>query len=418
MRSRLTPLARLVYSPIEALSDLRSRAPYGAGAALALSASLLYYDLLGRDLWLLLSALSRDAFEPQISFVFVHLISLAFEGAAPVLFLAVIFVPTTLLAASLLDRPARFSVLLREEYGALVSCVLYAWAAAHILLLGPAILLFRQDALSTGAGEFAIRFAPLPYFAFLVILSVRAVLRSTYARSLAIVGLASISLVALPLAPGLLFILSSPFLLILTIILLRSFLGEMISAHENRERFKRNLQAATLNPADASAHYNLGLIYQQRGLYKEANASFARAVDIDPDEIDAHYQMGRIALREGRLPEAISHFDRAVRLNPDHSQSEVWREIGSTYFQAGQYDDARAAFERFVEKRGGDAEGRYRYGLTLHRLGRKEEAANQMQAVIEAVRTAPAYKYRAEKHWMREAQSFLRAHKDALTGTQ
>lgn len=416
MHSRLTLLAKLVYNPLDALSELRIRFPYAAGGLFALLASLIYYDLLGRDLWLLLSGIKRNAFDPEASFIFVHLFSLLMEGAAPVLFLAVIFVPATILAASFLERGARFSVLLREEYAPLVTCILYSWAVAHILLVAPAMLLLRQDELSTGAGEFAVRFAPLPYFAFLAVLSARTVLRLSSARSLAAVGLASACLIALPLIPGLLFILSSPFLLILTIILLRSFLGEMISSHEARERFKRNLHAATLNPADASAHYNLGLIYQQRGLYKEAAGSFTRAVEIDPDEVDAHYQLGRIARSEGRLGDAINYFDSVVRRNPDHSQNEVWREIGSTYFQAGQYDDARTAFERFVEKRGGDAEGLYRYGLTLYHLGRSEEAANQMQAVIEAVRTAPAYKYRAEKYWMREAQTFLRAHKDALTG--
>jgi tetratricopeptide (TPR) repeat protein len=413
MFSRLTLLAKLAYSPLDALSELRTRSPYLAGGLLALLTSLVYYDLLGRDLWILLAGIERNAFDPEASFILVHLLSLLMEGAAPVLFLAVIFAPAVILAASLVGRGARFSILLREEYAPLVTCLLYSWAIAHILLVGPAMLLFRQDELSTGAGEFAVRFAPLPYFAFLAVLSVKTVLRLSSARSLVTVGLASVFLLALPLLPGLLFVLSSPFLLILTIILLRSFLGEMISAHEARERFKRSLQTATLNPADASAHYNLGLIYQQRGLYKEAAESFARAVEIDPDEVDAHYQLGRIARSEGRLADAISCFDSVVRRSSDHSQNEVWREIGSTYFQAGQYDDARTAFERFVEKRGGDAEGLYRYGLTLHRLGRSEEAASQMQAVIEAVRTAPAYKYRAEKHWMREAQSFLRAHKDA-----
>jgi hypothetical protein len=32
-----------------------------------------------------------------------------------------------------------------------------------------------------------------------------------------------------------------------------------------------------------------------------------------------------------------------------------------------------------------------------------------MQACIEAVKTAPAYKYRAEKRWLNEAQQFLRS---------
>jgi tetratricopeptide (TPR) repeat protein len=258
---------------------------------------------------------------------------------------------------------------------------------------------------------------PLPYFIFLIVLAAHAVLRVGYGGAAGVVALGSLSLVALPLLPRLLFILTSPFLLILVIILLRNFLGDIVSSQRAREDFKRNLEAATLNPADASAHYNLGLIYQQRGQREEAKASFTRAIEIDPEETDAHYQLGRIAREEGRLAEAINHFDAVVSRNTEHSLSEVWREIGHAYFQAAQYEDARVAFERFIDKRPSDAEGRYRYGLTLHQLGRYDDAATEMRACIEAVRTSPAYKYRAEKHWASEAQSFLRS-QGAVAGGQ
>ena len=42
-------------------------------------------------------------------------------------------------------------------------------------------------------------------------------------------------------------------------------------------------------------------------------------------------------------------------------------------------------------------------------MGRRREAAQAMQSCIEAVKTAPAYKYRAEKRWLNEAQQFLRS---------
>jgi len=257
--------------------------------------------------------------------------------------------------------------------------------------------------------EAALRLVPVPYFVFLMLIGVRAVLRAGYGQSAGIVVLGALSLVALPLLPRLLFLLTSPFLLILVIILLRNFLGDMVSAQRAREDFKRNLEASTLNPADGSAHYNLGLIYQQRHQYDEARSSFKRAIEIDPEETDAHYQLGRIAREEGRLADAINHFDAVVTRHPEHSQNEVWREIGNAYFEADQYEDAHGAFERFIDKRPSDAEGRYRYGLTLHRLGRYDDAANEMKACIEAVRTSPAYKYRSEKHWASEAQAFLRA---------
>jgi tetratricopeptide (TPR) repeat protein len=268
---------------------------------------------------------------------------------------------------------------------------------------------YRQGGSDLRVLEAALRLVPLPYFIFLVTVALRAVLQIKYGTAVGVIALGACSLLALPLIPNLLYLLTSPFLLLLVILLLRNFFGSMMSAQRSREEFKQNLEAATLNPADASAHYNLGLIYQQRGQIEEAKSSFRRAVEIDPDEMDAHYQLGRIAREEDRLGEAINHFDPVVRRNPEHSQSEIWREIGRAYFQAGQYEDARAAFERFLDKRPSDAEGHYRYGLTLHRLGCTDEAADEMRACIEAAKTSPAFKYRTEKHWMNEAQAFLRS---------
>ncbi len=240
-------------------------------------------------------------------------------------------------------------------------------------------------------------------------LALNTVLRLTYGKAVGVMGMAALSLVALPLLPRLLYLLTSPFLLILVILLFRNVLGDILSAQRARASFERNLASATLNPADASAHYNLGLIYQQRGQIEEAKASFRRAIEIDSGETDAHYQLGRISREAGRLPEAIAHFEATVQRDQEHSQHEIWREIGRTYLQAGQYEDARNALERFLQYRPSDAEGRYHYGLALYKLGRAQEASDEMRACIEAVRSAPAYKYRAEKQWMNEAEAFLRS---------
>lgn len=412
MRSRLTPLFKLFYNPLQAMTEISARAPYVAGAALALFATFSYYELLsGKLRWMIVGFMHERSMGmlAPIMILTYQIVAGVIRDSSPVLFLAVVFVPACLLATSVIHRRASFSVLLRQEYAPLASCALYGWAAAHLVMLIPATFTFQSGGPSASALESALRLVPLPYFIFLVLIGVHAVLRVSYGGSAGVVALASLSLLALPLLPRLLFLLTSPFLLILVILLLRNIFGDMVSAQRAREDFKRNLESATLNPADASAHYNLGLIYQQRGQLEEAKASFTRAIEIDAEETDAHYQLGRIAREENRLAEAISNFDAVVRRNPEHSLSEVWREIGHTYFQAGQFEDARAAFERFIDKRPSDAEGRYRYGLTLHQLGKYDEAASEMQACIDAVRTSPAYKYRAEKHWAGEAQSFLRS---------
>jgi tetratricopeptide (TPR) repeat protein len=172
--------------------------------------------------------------------------------------------------------------------------------------------------------------------------------------------------------------------------------------------FKQNLESATLNPADASAHYNLGLIHQSRGELDQARERFERALQIDDGEIDASYQLGRIARQQKRYGEAIQNFEHVVTRDPAHSQHEIWREVAATYIAAGQFEDARNALEQFLEHRPSDPEGLYLMGRAHAGLGHKREATNLMQACIEAVKTAPAYKYRASKRWLNEAQQFIK----------
>ena len=83
-------------------------------------------------------------------------------------------------------------------------------------------------------------------------------------------------------------------------------------------------------------------------------------------------------------------------------------EVGATYLAAGQPEDARNALERFLDSRPSDPEGLYLMGRAYAALGQRREATSSMQACIDAVKTAPAYKYRADKRWLNEAQQFIK----------
>jgi tetratricopeptide (TPR) repeat protein len=190
--------------------------------------------------------------------------------------------------------------------------------------------------------------------------------------------------------------------------LLRGYFSDIMGTHRAKAAFKQNLESATLNPADASAHYNLGLIHQSRGELDQARERFERALQIDEGEVDASYQLGRIARQQKRYPDAIKNFEHVVMRDPAHSQHEIWREVAATYIAAGQFEDARNALEQFLEHRPSDPEGLYLMGRAHAGLGHKREATNLMQACIEAVKTAPAYKYRASKRWLNEAQQFIK----------
>jgi tetratricopeptide (TPR) repeat protein len=366
------------------------------------------------------------------------------HGVKIIAVVAMVLVPLLTLVANMFERRGSFRVVITQEYAPLAATIFYALTAANIfaILIATifhysgfqanyvAYMILHADEsraalpASLQTPEFAelfknpvflaysvVAFFHRVFLAIGVVFAVRETFRMSTARAFGVSAVACfaalfVAPIALALFSG---VLGSPFLLILLFLLLRGFFSDIIGGHRAKAAFKQNLESATLNPADASAHYNLGLIHQSRGELDQAQARFERALQIDAEEIDASYQLGRIALQQKRYPEAIQNFEHVVMRNPAHSQYEVWREVAATYIAAGQFEDARTALDQFLEHRPSDPEGLYLMGRAHAGLGHKREATSLMQACIEAVKTAPAYKYRASKHWLNEAQQFIKS---------
>jgi tetratricopeptide (TPR) repeat protein len=427
-------LLLIFYAPGRGLREVRDRAPLGAVGLMALLSQLFYLSV---TQWL--------AGNPFVIAGPGSLLRVVFQSTLSLLMIAGILVPLIAFVANLFERRGRFSLLLQQEFASLASTFLYAWLVANVItvpiavffhfagvqasyvaqslqsvpqvqnwsFLSPEFRVQLQASLSDSALVAQNLFRSVKLFIFLIgsIFSVREVFRVSALRALTI-SMVSLMLAILisPLWILLLSpILASPMLLLILFVLIRGYISGVLRTQRARESFKQNLEAATLNPADASAHYNLGLIHQQRGELEAARERFERAIQIDEDEIDAHYQLGRIALQQKRFADAVRNFEQVVARDQTHSQHEIWREVGATYIAAGQFEDARDALERFLEHRPSDPEALYLMGRAHAGLGHRREAASSMQACIEAVKTAPAYKYRADKRWLNEAQQFIKS---------
>jgi tetratricopeptide (TPR) repeat protein len=447
MTDWLRILGMMFYAPLRGMREARDRGVLGPAVICSYLAQVVYM--------LLMHWLARDAsvFRQGPGAI----VNAFFQAVAPILTVAVVIVPVLTLFANLFDRRGSFSVVLQQEYGSVASVALYALTAASLLtVIIAAIFHFTgfQDAyvasvvqqldsdqmramsdwlrmtpeqlaqaraqLSSPVYVSLHMFETIRFLLMAVggLLTVREVFRFSILRSFAVLvlaGLASfpLSLILYPIFGR---IVGSPFLLLFLFFMLRGYFTSIVSTQRARAAFKQNLEAATINPRDSSAHYNLGLIHQNRNELDQARERFQRAIDIDPDEVDAHYQLGRIARSQNRLPEAISHFEEVVQRDQFHAQHEIWREIGATYVAAGQFADGRDALERFLDRRENDPQGLYLLGRAHAGLGDQREAASSMQACIDAVKTAPAYKYRSEKRWLHEAQQFLKGKKQEAVG--
>ncbi len=65
-------------------------------------------------------------------------------------------------------------------------------------------------------------------------------------------------------------------------------------------------------------HYNMGVVFANRGQFKEAEREYLRALRLDPADADTHYNLGVLyeqSLKEYR--KAASHYRRYLKLRPD-----------------------------------------------------------------------------------------------------
>jgi tetratricopeptide (TPR) repeat protein len=176
----------------------------------------------------------------------------------------------------------------------------------------------------------------------------------------------------------------------------------------SRQSFNRHLEALTVNPRDSDAHYQLGLIYQQRRNYTEAISRFMKAVEIDPSETDAQHQLGVIALEQKRYEDARRHFAATLALDDKHSSSEAWRGLGAADLQLGHTEQALTELQKYTGRREFDPEGLYWLGEAFKKLGRIPEAKDAFQRAVEAARTAPPHRRRYTSAWGRQAKTELR----------
>jgi superkiller protein 3 len=72
----------------------------------------------------------------------------------------------------------------------------------------------------------------------------------------------------------------------------------------------------------AQMHNTVGAILGSRGDYEGAAAEFSKALEEDPANVSAHYNLGVALSETGRLEDAVREFEQATRLHPGYR--EAW----------------------------------------------------------------------------------------------
>ena len=85
------------------------------------------------------------------------------------------------------------------------------------------------------------------------------------------------------------------------------------------------LRSLALDNADAEAHLQLGIFYNDERVYDKALLQFERAQQLNPQLADAHFRLGRAYLRAGEREKSQAEFDLFKQLQAQH-QAQVDKE--------------------------------------------------------------------------------------------
>jgi tetratricopeptide (TPR) repeat protein len=184
--------------------------------------------------------------------------------------------------------------------------------------------------------------------------------------------------------------------------------------------------ARRIDPSDAGAHNNLGVLYYQKGLIEDAIAEFVRALELDPrmqvaqsnldityresghydrritelrervrrhpEDRDARWELARALAALGRHADAIAEFQALLAWQPNDVPAML--QLGLAEKARGNLDTATDWLARACTQDPTSAVARFYYGEVLYNRGLNEPA---LEALREAIARNPDY---AEAHYL------------------
>jgi predicted O-linked N-acetylglucosamine transferase (SPINDLY family) len=140
-------------------------------------------------------------------------------------------------------------------------------------------------------------------------------------------------------------------------------------------------QILAVQPVNADAVHNLGVVAQQSGRCNIAVELFGKAIALDPANAVAYSNLGEAYRASGRLPEALEAYRQALRL--DSRQPYAHNNLGTVLRVQGRLEEAIDAFREALQLRPDYAEAHYNLAVALEEAGRWAEALAPLRQAIE-----------------------------------
>jgi Flp pilus assembly protein TadD len=131
-------------------------------------------------------------------------------------------------------------------------------------------------------------------------------------------------------------------------------------------------KATELLPADAEAHFNLGLACQQNSDFIKAESSYLRALTIKIDYLEVYNNLGLLYETQGDNTAAILVFKKDLTIEPEHAQTHNNLALSLHHFR--NFGEAINHFNQAIRTQPQYAEAYNNLGASLQSIGALAEA--------------------------------------------
>jgi len=164
----------------------------------------------------------------------------------------------------------------------------------------------------------------------------------------------------------------------------------------SRKAFDRVLE---LDPKDARAENNIGLIYESGGKTEEALAAYRNAIawqrENAPSREQPYLNVGNLLITLERPEEAIAPLQQAIALAPKDPQGHL--RLGTAYLHLNRLEEAERELREAVRLVPDDATAHYQLGR-CYKQAKKLDAAKAEFDRVAAIQSQTVEKLKAPQH--------------------
>jgi len=126
------------------------------------------------------------------------------------------------------------------------------------------------------------------------------------------------------------------------------FAREYISPEDLETAMGHVENALSIEPGNAHAYFNRGLIQTYRFKWNEARQDLEKAVSLEPSFDRAVFSLGVLDFMNFKFDDAKRNFEKSLQINPNFAEAR----FGMAYieFVRGRYDEAERLFKEAIEK--------------------------------------------------------------------